>query len=97
MTATSPPVTLSSRVAISDDVLVQDVGGEVVLLDLAGERYFGLDEVGTRIWALLPERSDLDGVHKTLCEEFDALPALIEDELLALVARLTDAGLIRVQ
>lgn len=97
MTATPPSVTLTSRVAISDEVLVQDVGGEVVLLDLASERYFGLDEIGTRIWELLPERADLAGVLKALCEEFEAPPALIEHDLLALVRDLSEAGLVRVE
>jgi hypothetical protein len=97
MTATPPSVTLASRVTLSDDVLVQEVGGEVVLLDLASERYFGLDEVGTRIWELLPERDDLTAVHRSLCEEFEALPALIEHDLLALVSELSAAGLVRVE
>ena len=87
---------MASRVAISDDVLVQEVGDEVVLLDLASERYFGLDEIGTRIWELLPERQDLADVHRSLCDEFEALPALIQHDLLALIRQLSEAGLVRV-
>ncbi len=51
MTATSPSVTLESILRHSGEVLQQEVGGEAVLLDLASESYFGLDPVGTRIWA----------------------------------------------
>ena len=40
---------------VSKDVLFQEVAGETVLLDLNSESYFGLDEVGTRIWTLLNE------------------------------------------
>lgn len=97
MTATPPAVTLASKVAISDEVLMQEVGDEVVLLDLASERYFGLDPVGTRIWELLPQRRDLAAVHQALCEEFDALPATIEHDLLALVRTLAEAGLVTVE
>ena len=38
------------RFSISSEVLSQEVNGETVLLDLEGECYFGLNEVGTRIW-----------------------------------------------
>ena len=96
MTGTPPAVTLASKVAVSDEVLMQEVGDEVVLLDLASERYFGLDPVGTRIWELLPQRRDLAAVHRALCEEFDALPATIELDLLALVRTLAEAGLVTV-
>lgn len=97
MTATPPAVTLASKIAISDDVLMQEVGDEVVLLDLASERYFGLDPVGTRILGLLPQCSDLAGVHRSLCEEFDASPAQIEHDLLALVRTLAESGLVTVE
>ena len=95
MTATPQSVTLASKFVASDDVLMQEVGDEVVLLDLASERYFGLDPVGTRIWELLPDREDLAAVLATLCDEFDAPSAQIEGDLLALMGQLTEAGLVK--
>jgi hypothetical protein len=76
---------------------MQAVGDEVVLLDLASERYFGLDPVGTRIWELLPERENLADVLASLCEEFDAEPLRIEQDLLTLVQALSEAGLVSVE
>lgn len=96
MTASRAPVTLSHRASISDAVLAQNVGDEVVLLDLAGEQYFGLDSVGTRIWALLPESDSLEKVLDRLCDEFDAPRERIEADLLALIAALCEAGLVTV-
>jgi hypothetical protein len=96
MTASPPSVTLSSRVTVSEDVLMQEVGDEVVLLDLASERYFGLDPVGTRAWQLLPECPSLDAVHQQLCDEFEAAPELIGNDLLSLVHQLSEAGLVTV-
>ncbi|MBN8225425.1 MAG: PqqD family protein [Xanthomonadales bacterium] len=96
MTATLQPVTLAQRVHPSDDVLMQEVGDEVVLLDLASERYFGLDPVGTRIWALMADGAELAGVHAALCTEFEAEPDRIQDDLLELVRQLSAAGLVRI-
>ncbi len=89
-------ITLAQRAKPTSDVLCQDVGGEVVLLDLASERYFGLDPVGTRIWHLLDQDLPLAQVLDTLADEYDAPRERLHDDLLALVARLLDAGLVQV-
>ena len=96
MTATPASVTLATRVQPSGEVLAQEVGGEAVLLDLASERYFGLDPIGTRIWQLLADAPALAQVHATLCGEFDAAPERIGEDLLALVGQLSEAGLVQV-
>ena len=90
------PITLAQRVTRSDDALFQEVGGEAVLLDLASERYFGLDPVGTRIWSLLGDDDRLQAVCDALCNEYEAEPVRIRDDLLALVAQLAEAGLVTV-
>ncbi|MFC5577723.1 PqqD family protein [Lysobacter niabensis] len=90
-------ITLAHRLRRSDQVLFQNVGGEGVLLDLSGETYFGLNKVGTRVWELLLQRDDLAAVHQTLCDEFDAMPATIERDLLTLAAQLAQAGLVTVE
>src|SRR5437762_10901062 len=42
-------VTLVDRVVVPQHVLVRFMDGESVLLNLETERYFGLDETGTRM------------------------------------------------
>ena len=96
MPSTLVPITLSRQVSQSDDVLLQELSGEAVLLDLASESYFGLNPVGTRIWALIGEGNDLQAVRDTLCAEYDADQARIESDLLALVTALLKAGLVKV-
>lgn len=96
MTPPAASVTLDSTAILSDDALAQEVGEETVLLDLAGEKYFGLDPVGTRIWQLIGELGSLREVHRRLCAEFDADGERIADDLLALARKLADAGLVRI-
>lgn len=67
-----------------------------MLLDLASEQYFGLDPVGTRIWTLLGEDDRLGSVHAALCDVYDADPTRIASDLITLVGRLADAGLVKV-
>ena len=89
-------VSLRHRVLPSNDVLAQPVGGESILLDLASEQYFGLDAVGTRIWELLASSGSVDQVYATLCDEFAESPSRIESDLLVLLQKMADAGLLTI-
>lgn len=90
-------ITLSHQAQPADDVLFQQVGDEAVLLKLASENYFGLDAVGTRIWALLNEDSGLKRAYDILIDEYEVEPDLLERDLLELVERMADAGLVVVR
>ena len=86
---------MSQRIAISPDVLFQEVGGETVLLDLESEHYFGLDAVGTRIWGLLGEGVSVAAMVDTLLQEYEVERATLEADVAELLSRLAEAGLIR--
>ena len=78
-------------------MLFQEVGGEAVLLHLGSEQYFGLDPVGTRIWQLLGEDANLQHTFDVMREEYEVDPAVLESDLLTLIGKLADAGLVKVE
>ncbi len=86
---------LPRRVAVAPDVVFRQVSGEAVILDLASEHYYGLDETGTRMWLLLAEHGDLAAVRARLLEEYEVAPEVLERDLAELVRRLLDEGLLR--
>jgi len=87
-------ITLESRVAVSPEVMMQEVSGEAVLLDLKSESYFGLDAVGTRIWQLVEQDGYLKSVHAALLAEYEVDSSRLEQDLKDLIVRLADAGLV---
>ena len=70
----------------SPDVVFRDLEGEAVILDLASGTYFGLNEVGTRVWRLVDEGRDAAQIVDAVAAEYDADRATIERD----VARLLD-------
>lgn len=80
---------------IPEEVLFQEVSGESVLLDLASESYFGLDPVGTRIWALLNEDKSAGQVLDALLEEYEVDPGTLKTDLAELLDKMLAAGLIQ--
>lgn len=95
MTAPAPPA-LADRLTVSPDVVYREIEGEAVLLDLESGTYFGLNAVGTRIWSLIQERDSLRAVLDAITAEYDAMPEVLERDLLRLAAELCAKGLTRV-
>ncbi len=85
---------LDVHIRLSRDAIAQEVSGETVILDLASESYFGLDEVGTRVWQLLRDHTSLRLVFDVMREEFAVEDSVLEGDLAALVESLVDAGLV---
>lgn len=82
------------RLTISEEVVVRDLGGEAILLDLATSTYFGLDAVGTRIWHLLAEQQPTDAIVLRLLQEFDVDEHRLRLDLDKLVMQLLEKKLL---
>lgn len=88
---------LKQRVILSPEALFQDISGEGVILDLKSASYFGLDEVGVRMWQLLQADTSLQAACDVLLTEYDVEAQQLEQDLLKLLAQLSDAGLVSVE
>lgn len=86
----------SVAVRITPDVLHQEMGGETVLLNLANEKYFGLDLVGTRVWQLLNETQSANDVVTRLTEEYDVPTEQLRADVERLITELVAAGLVSI-
>jgi len=64
------------------------------LLDLQGECYFSLNEVGTRIWQLLQCDSSVGEALDALSDEYDVSREQLESDVGELLDRLKEAGLL---
>ncbi len=89
-------VSVDSVVVASTRQVSSDLGGEAAILDLEGGVYYGLDEVGARIWEMIQEPRPASEVRDALIEEYDVEPERCERDLLALLERLAEERLIEV-
>lgn len=89
-------VTLTSKITIPVDVLFRDLQGESVILNLQTGTYYGLDEVGTRMWHLLAHFGQVDLAYHSLLEEYQVAEEVLQKDILQFVDRLSEYELIRV-
>jgi len=94
--APSAELTLAARVTPREGVLFQQLQDEAVLLNLDSGQYFGLDQVGTRIWNLLVDGKALPQVVSAIVEEYEVDSAQCEADLLKLLQDLEAQGLVAV-
>ena len=88
-------VTFSSRVVVPAHVLVRQLDKESVLLNLETERYFGLDETGTRMWQMVTSVPTVDTAYQLLLAEFDVEAEVLRNNLTELLGRLVENGLLQ--
>ena len=89
-------VSFEDRVKLPDDVLISSLQEESVILNLDTERYFGLDDVGTRMLSVLTTSASIEEAYNLLKEEYEVDDDVLKQDLLALVDQLVEQGLIQI-
>ena len=87
-------ISFSDRVTVPDDVLISQLQEESVILNLDSERYFGLDDIGTRFLSVLTSSKSIEAAYEQLSQEYDVDNEVLRKDLLALVENLMDKGLL---
>lgn len=91
------PFGAKTVVQIRTDVLSRQLGDEMVALDLESGTYFGLNEVGSRIWSLLQTPLPLGAVQEALLREYEVPAEELWRDLEFLVSELVRHGLAEVR
>ena len=93
----APPIVNSSIVCAVKHQVSCDLGGEAVILNLQNGVYYGLSEVGARIWSLIEEPCSLEEVLRSLLKEYDIDSETCEGQTRALLGDLAANGLIEIR
>ena len=91
------PALKAAAMSVPEHVLDQELDGEIVLLDLKSGVYFGLNEVGSRMWTHLSLVGDLDEIMGLLLDEFDVDKDTLLKDLHELCHRLKSLELITLE
>lgn len=91
------------RFEIENDTILQRdleqeftyIDGEVVMLSLKNGEYYGLDEVGTRIWELLEEPIQYDDLINKLIQEYNISRKVCEEDTKSYLERLNNKQLVK--
>ena len=92
-TQKSPPLTLTSVVARSADQISAEVDGETLLMSIERGKYYGMDAVGSRIWALLEQPRSIGEICDALMASFEVEREHCQRDVIAFVRDLLEQNL----
>lgn len=87
----------STTIVAAHDLLAGEFGEELIVLSLRDGVYYGLEDVGARIWKLLQEPITMAAICDTLASEYDIARAHCEQDVRALLGELAAKGLVEIR
>ena len=82
------------KLIISDQVLLQEMDGETVLLNLENGHYYSLNPVGSDFWKQITEDNSLNRCVEQLLNKYDVEKSQLEEDLQTLIKQLKTAGIL---
>ena len=86
----------SDTIEANPDLMMADLEGEAVLLDMESGRYFGLNEVGTSVWVLIKEPRTVSEILKALTQEYNVDEQQLQHDVMAFLEAMNARQLIQV-
>ena len=76
------------------DVMIVDLSGEAVILNMDNWVYYGLNGLGYRVWNLIQEPKRIDEIKSMILGEYDVDSEVCEQDLLAFICDMAGEGLV---
>lgn len=77
-----------------NDLLTAESDGEIMMMSLENEAYFGLGETGSRVWALLEYPTCASTICESLMQEFNVTKVVCERDIVSYLSELYENGLL---
>ena len=86
----------SSLIVAAKELLFCELGDGAVILDMRSGVYYGLDAVGTSVWALIQESNSVGNILSSLLNEYDVELEHCEQDLKKLFGEMAALNLIEI-
>jgi hypothetical protein len=91
------PLLPTTIIAAASDALAAEFGEELVVLNAETGIYYGLEEVGARIWSLLKQPTTFEAIRNVITSEYEVEADDCERDLIDLLRHLNSVGLVKVK
>jgi hypothetical protein len=80
-----------------EDIVASDIDDEKVMMSIEKGHYYGLDPIGSRVWELIESPVRVSELVDALVVKYDVERPICEQDVLAFLAELHEAGILRVE
>lgn len=89
-------ITMHTTVVIAPGLAAAELGGEAVVLDANTGKYYGLNELGARIFDLIRQPAAVRDVVQALLQEYEVTADRLEQDVLAFLHAMEARELVEV-
>ncbi len=89
-------MTVNTTVKASPEVISTEIDGEAVLMHVSNGLYYGLNSVGSVIWANLEHPIPISHVCAAVSEEFEVDDDTCTQDVVELLRQLSEVGLVEI-
>lgn len=86
---------LDTVVSQVEEIVASDMDGETVMMSIENGEYYGMDAIGSRIWALIEKPAKVLDLINTLLEGFDVDREMCEKDVLKFLNELNDNKILK--
>ena len=90
-------ITTDTIISQIEEIVASDIDGETVMMSIENGEYYGLDDIGSRIWELLEKPIKVSDLIDTLLERFDVDRETCERDVLKFLNELKEDKILRVE
>lgn len=92
--SSSQSLSPQSIVVASQTQVSSELQDESVILDVRSGNYYGLNDVGASIWAIIQAPTPVAVIQSAILDEYDVTPDECNQDVLTLLHQLIDIGLV---
>ncbi len=90
-------ITTDTVISQIEEIVDSDIDGETVMMSIENGEYYGLDDIGSRIWELIEHPVKVSDLIDTLLERFDVDRETCEIDVLKFLNELNEDRILEVE
>jgi hypothetical protein len=90
------PVGPNTVIAQIEELVSSDLDGETVMMSVKNGKYYGMDAIGSRIWALIKKPRSVSELCDILLMEFNVDRDRCKKDVLAFLNKLAEDNLVKI-
>ncbi|MDD3775749.1 MAG: PqqD family peptide modification chaperone [Sulfurovaceae bacterium] len=90
-------LTPQAKIKRIENIIASPMDDELVMMSMENNAYYGLNKVGRKIWELLESEQTLDTLCDELLKQYDVDRATCYRDILVIVSKMEEAGLVAVE
>jgi len=90
-------ITTETVISQTEEIVDSNIDGETVMMSIENGKYYGLDDIGSRIWELIEKPVKVSDLIDALLEQFDVDRKTCERDVLKFLNELNEDKILGVK